>query len=138
MSVGVRVGSIVDEVGASSFFNSFFSTIWGLLESNGPGTKFPVVSKEFYEGRVPAEHVGQGLEELKKIREELNNFPPSSVIWDYEDRAKQPPWGADISSDITSMGNYFVSSTGRDLFDLLIEAFDDALKNKADVVIEEI
>lgn len=49
-----------------------------------------------------------------------------------------PLGGADISSDITSMGNYFVSSTGRDLFDLLIEAFDDALKNKSDVVIEEI
>ncbi|MGU3776432.1 Imm70 family immunity protein [Burkholderia metallica] len=137
MSVGVRVGAIVDEVGASSFFNSFFSTIWGLLEPDGPGTKFPVVSNEFYEGRVPAEHVEQALEELKKIREELNNFPPSSVIWDYDGRAKQPPWG-DISSDIISLGNYFVSSTGRDLFDLLIEAFDDALKNKADVVIDEI
>lgn len=75
MSVGVRVGSIVDEVGASSFFNSFFSTIWGLLEPDGPGTRFPVVSKEFYEGRVPAEHVEQALDELKAIRERLSNFP---------------------------------------------------------------
>ncbi|MBF5012569.1 Imm70 family immunity protein [Burkholderia pseudomultivorans] len=138
MSVGVRVGSIVDEVGASSFFNSFFSTIWGLLEPDGPGTRFPVVSKEFYEGRVPAEYVEQALDELKAIRERLSNFPPSSVIWDFEDRTKQPPWGTDISADITSMGNYFVSSTGRDLFDLLIEAFDDAKQSKSDVTIEEI
>ncbi|WP_205184070.1 MULTISPECIES: Imm70 family immunity protein [Burkholderia] len=138
MSVGVRVGSIVDEVGASSFFNSFFSTIWGLLEPKGPGTKYPVVSSEFYEGSVSAQHVEKALEELRAIREELKNFPPTAVIWDYEDRSKQPPWGSDISSDITSMSNYFVSSTGRDLFDLLIEAFDDAKQNKSDVAIEEV
>lgn len=138
MSVGVRVGSIVDEVGASSFFNAFFATIWGVLEPNGPGTKYPVISIEFYEGRVRADRVKRALEELKQIRRELENFPPSAVIWDYDDRTKLPPWGKNISSDITSMGNYFVSSTGRDLFDLLIEAFEDALKNKTDVTIEEI
>ncbi|MBN3737993.1 MULTISPECIES: Imm70 family immunity protein [Burkholderia] len=138
MSVGVRVGSIVDEVGASSFFNSFFATIWGLLEPNGPGTKYPIVSREFYEGRIPPEHVEKALEELKEIRNELEKFPPTAVIWDYDDRSKQPPWGKDISSDITSMSNYFVSSTGRDLFELLVEAFDDAVKNKSEVTIEEI
>ncbi len=36
------------------------------------------------------------------------------------------------------MSNYFVSSTGRDLFDLLIESFDDAKQNKSDVAIEEV
>ena len=102
MSVGVRVGSIVDEVGAPSFFNSFFSTIKGLLEPAGAGTRFPVISNDFYEGRVPAERVKVAIGELKTIREELAKFSPSAVIWDLDDQTKEPPWGRNISADIIS------------------------------------
>ncbi|RQR79226.1 hypothetical protein DIE11_17720 [Burkholderia sp. Bp9012] len=52
MSIGIRVGPIVSEIGAPSFFNSFFSTIQGLLEPEGAGTRFPVISGEFYDGCV--------------------------------------------------------------------------------------
>ena len=46
------------------------------------------------------------------------------MIWDIEDRAKIPPWGSDISTDVTNLANYFVTSTGRDLIDLLKEALE--------------
>jgi hypothetical protein len=136
MSVGVRVGSIVDEVGSPSFFNAFFSTIAGRLEPAGAGTRFPVVSVDFYDGRVPADKVEEAIDELMRIREELASFPPTAVIWDIDDPEATPPWGDRISPDITSMANYFVSSTGRDLFELLLEAFDDAKRQNADVTIE--
>jgi hypothetical protein len=136
MSVGVRVGSIISEVGASSFFNSFFSTIKGLLETDGAEAKFPIILGDFYNGRIPANKVNNAIAELGKIREKFTHFPPSSVIWDLEDRSKNPPWGDNISSNIISMANYFVTSTGRDLFSLLFEMFDYAQKKNADVTIE--
>jgi len=136
MSVGVRVGSIVSEVGAPDFFNSFFSTIKGLLEPAGAGTRFPLISVAFYSGRILADQVADATVELKKIQEELAGFPPSSVIWDDDDRSQKPPWGDNISPDITSMANYFVTSTGRDLLNLLFEMFDYAKKKKLDVTIE--
>lgn len=138
MSVGVRVGSIISEIGASSFFNSFFSTVKGLLEPKGIGTRFPVISREFYEGCIPASRVDAAITELNTIRVELAQFPPSSVIWDIDDRTKEPPWGNNISPDITSMGNYFVTSTGRDLLNLLSETFEYAKKKSANITIEEI
>jgi hypothetical protein len=66
--------------------------------------------------------------ELDQIREELRRLPPSDVVWDVEDRDKQPPWGDDISDDITDLGNYFVTEDGRDLFDVLIRRLDSAAR----------
>jgi len=137
MSVGIRVGSIVSEIGAPSFFNSFFSTVRGLLEPEGAGTRFPVISREFYDGGIPIGRIDDVIVELKTIRVELAKYSPSSVIWDFDDRSKEPPWD-DISPDITSMENYFVTSTGRDLLNLLSETFEYAKKKGVGVTIEEI
>ncbi|GAA0707386.1 Imm70 family immunity protein [Dokdonella soli] len=129
MTVGIKVGSIVSEIGASSFLNAFFSTVAGLLENDDAGTRFPVISKDLYEGHVEAGKIEKAIAELKVIHDELMKYPPSAVIWDVEDRSKTPPWGSRISPSITSMANYFVSSTGRDLIQLLTETFQHALKH---------
>ena len=136
MSVGVRVGSIIDEVGAPSFFNAFFSTVTGLLEPAGTGTRFPVIGIDFYAGRVSADKVGAAIDELTGIRAALASFPPTAVVWDIDDPEASPPWDGDISPHITSMANYFVSSAGRDLFELLLEAFQYAKEQNLDVTIE--
>jgi hypothetical protein len=44
------------------------------------------------------------------------------VVWDIDNPEARPPWGDDISSDITDLSNYFVTSDGRDLFEVLDEA----------------
>jgi len=130
MTIGIRVGSIVNEIGAPSFLNAFFSTVAGLLENDDPGTRFPLVSNDLYEGHIEADKIAGALAEIQIIRDELMHYPPTAVIWDIEDRAKSPPWGSRIAPTITSMGNYFVSSTGRDLFELLNETLQHALKHQ--------
>ena len=126
-SAGI-LATIISEIGAPSFFNAFFSTVNGLLENGVAGSCFPVSSNELYEGHVDARTMGAAIAELQVIQKELMAYPPIAIIWDSDDRSKAPPWGHAISSTITSMGNYFVSSTGRDLFGLLIETFRHALK----------
>lgn len=121
MAVGLQLGSITDEIGASDFFHSFFSTISGNLETNGWGSRFPTLIKKLYGGELQQRDAVAALNELDQIKRELSQLPPSHVIWDIEDRQKNPPWGANISTEITGLSNYFVTSTGRDLIGLIEE-----------------
>jgi hypothetical protein len=126
MSVGVKVGSIVDEVGTADFFHAFFSTISHHLEPTGWGSKFPTLMNGLYQGRLENPQVEPAIHELHKVRDGLKAIPPSRVVWDADDLSKRPPWGDKISAEITDLSNYFVTSTGRDLFALLFEALEAA------------
>lgn len=122
MAVGLRVRSNLWSVGTGDFFHAFFSTVSVRLEPEGWGTRFPAVMDELYKGELSAEAATRALAELDQIREELRRFPPSEVVWDVEDRSKQPPWGDEISHEITDLSNCFVTEAGRDLFEVLGEA----------------
>lgn len=77
---------------------------------------------ELYQGRLPHAHALLALAELRLAKAALSDLPPSSVVWDIENRQSKPPWDTNIASHITSLGNYFVSSTGQDVFTILEEA----------------
>ena len=138
MSIGIKLGSIIDELGSPDFFNSFFSTIVGLLENNVRGSRYPVISLELYKGHIPIEKLEQAVVELKSIQHELSQHPPNAVIWDIEDLSLNPPWGDNISQEITSLSNYFVSSNGRDLFALISEVLSHAIDTKRPIDIVQI
>ncbi|QPI62597.1 immunity 70 family protein [Vreelandella venusta] len=129
MAVGIKVGSITDEIGTPDFFHAFFSTVSFNLEK-GWGSRFPHLLTNLYQGGLEAAFAENALAELEQVKEELSAFSPEQVVWDIEDLSKQPPWGSDISQDITSLANYFVASTGRDLIEILLEALDEAAKSK--------
>jgi hypothetical protein len=121
MAVGFRVGNIIDEVGSTDFLHAFFSTISGRLEPRGWGSRFPELMNELYQGRLGSAKAQKVLMDLATIRAELKRFQPKDVIWDIEKPEGRPPWGDKISSDITDLSNYFVTSTGRDMFEVLDE-----------------
>lgn len=50
--------------------------------------------------------------------------------------SKQPPWGNDISEDITDLSNYFVTSDGEDFLTILLHALEKAKDVNEDVNIE--
>jgi len=135
MAVGITVGSITDEIGAPSFVHAFFSTVSAHCEPNGWGSRFPHLMNELYQGRLPHSHAKAALTELIQAKSLLEKISPSQIVWDIEDRKAQPPWGTNIAATITSLGNYFVSSTGRDLFSLLEEALGAAAEKQRDVVL---
>ena len=56
-------------------------------------------------------------------------------MWDFENRKARPPWGDGISPHIVSLGNYFVTSDGKDLFEVLANTFAEAAMAKQDVVV---
>lgn len=96
------------------------------MEKGKWGIRFPVIMNELYQEEIGVEKIDQALEELRTIKEELQKFTPDKVVWDIEDLSKQPPWGDHISSDITDLSNYFVTSEGSDLLSICFQALETA------------
>lgn len=135
MSVGIRVGSIADEIGTGSFLHAFFSTISAHCDGGKWGSCYPHLF-ELYAGHLPTRSAIAAVGELRNARSALLQLAPSQVVWDIQNPAAQPPWGNNIAPNITSLGTYFVSSTGRDLFELLEDALTAAAQEKQDAFIE--
>ncbi|MBL8867522.1 MAG: immunity 70 family protein [Planctomycetia bacterium] len=136
MAVGFKVGNIIDEVGTHDFLHAFFSTMSYHLEPNGWGSRYPELMNELYQGKLDSSKAWKVLKDVEAIRLELKRHLPREVVWDIEDINKVPPWGNELSSEITDLSNYFVTSTGRDLFGVLIECLTASAGDGDDVTIE--
>ena len=116
MAVGFNVGFFWYQIGSGSFLHSFFSTVAVNLENSNWGSRFPLIMNKLYQGSLESEYVNVALMELDTIEEE--------VIWDIDDIKKQPPWGDNISKDITDLSNYFVTSDGEDFLTIFRHALE--------------
>ena len=113
-------------IGTADFLHPFFSTVCGRLENGKWGSRYPYLMNELYQGMLSAEHLAAGAEELVQIKKNLARFAPNQVIWDIDDRSLTPPWGDNISDDITDLSNYFVTSDGNDFLTVFSAALDKA------------
>lgn len=136
--VGFKVKFYWYQIGSGDFLHSFFSTVAYNLENAKWGSRFPTIMKELYQGHLSKEHIDDAIRELAVISVELRDFPPDRVIWDAEDLSKQPPWGNDISEDITDLSNYFVTSDGEDFLTIFLHALEKAKTVDEDVNIESV
>lgn len=138
MAVGFRIDFLWYQVGHGDFLHSFFSTISYHLEPDGWGTRYPYLLKKLYQGKLSWEDAPKALEEVKSIQTQLKKYTPDKVIWDIDDLSKQPPWKENISSEITDLSNYFVTSDGRDLIEILKKALQDSIDEQTDIEIASI
>jgi len=93
---------------------------------------------ELYQGTLDKDNVETAIVELKKIQLELQAFSPDKVVWDIDDLSKQPPWGKNISNDITNLSNYFVTSDGEDFITIFFNALEKAKKLQVDLTIDSV
>lgn len=138
MAVGFKFDCFFYQVGHGDFLHSFFSTISYYLEPSGWGTIYPKLLNDLCYNKLNHSDIPLAIKETEEVRRRLQDFLPSQVIWDIDDLAAEPPWGDNISDDITNLSNYFITSDGQDLFDLLLEALNDAYEDKFDLVIVSI
>jgi len=136
VAVGITVGSTRFEIGAPDFLYAFFSTISVHGEPGGWGSRFPNLIHKLCSGSIGPSDAAQALLELQQARAILSKLPPSEVVWDFDKRSASPPWGSSISPQITNLGNYFVSSTGRDVFELIDAALQAAVSGNRPARIE--
>lgn len=136
MGVHLRTSHFIYEVGSSDFLISFFDTIEIRLTKGFFGKKYPAILTDLYSGKLTIDKFEKAEKELEDIRKRLKKYKPSKVVWDKDDLTKQPPWGNNISPDITDLSNYFVTSDGEDLFDVIFRAIEKAKQEKNELIIE--
>jgi hypothetical protein len=135
MALSAWVGKGRFEIGNAAFLKAWFSTIFTRLETERWGHLYPTIMHEFYGGKLSHSKVTAALWELEDIRAKLAALAPDQVVWDFEDRNAAPPWGSSISPQITSLADYFVTSDGKDLFEVLRAAFSEARERGQDVAL---
>lgn len=138
MAVGFKTKFYWYQIGSGDFLHAFFSTICFNLEDGKWGSRFPIIMNELYKGKLSKENIQKATEELEIIKSELQNYKPDKVVWDIEDLHKKAPWGDNISSDITNLSNYFVTSDGEDFLSIFNNAFNKATELNMDLEIKSI
>lgn len=138
MAVGFNVGFFWYQIGSGDFLHCFFSTVAVNLENSIWGSKFPLIMNELYQGKLESEKVNKAIIELNTITEELKKISSDKVIWDIDDISKLPPWGDNISKDITDLSNYFVTSNGEDFLTLFKHALEKSRELGLPIEIESL
>lgn len=103
MSVGFKVKFYWYQIGNGDFLHSFFSTVAYNLENKDWGSRLPIIMNKLYQGKVNRKDIAKAIEELNIIKGELQALSPNKVVWDIDNLSKQPPWGSNISKDITNL-----------------------------------
>ena len=88
-----------------------------------------------YSEKLKWQNIKFARDELKEIQGRLKEILPDKVVWNFEDLSACPPWGDNISNEITDLSNYFITSDGRNLISLLFEVFDEAERREEDIEI---
>ena len=120
--IGFKVEYNWYEIGSSDFLYAFFSTVAYNLENKKWGTKFPVIMNELYLGELNSSRIPEAINELEQMKQGLAKYSPNKVIWNIKNLSAQPPWGTNISDDITDLSNYFVTSDGEDFITIFNHA----------------
>jgi len=136
MAVGFKVDFFWYQIGSGDFLHSFFSTVAYNLEKGKWGSRFPVIMNELYQGKIDNKKIDKAIKEVKIIKKELKKYSPDKVVWDIDDLSKQPPWGDNISKDITNLSNYFVTSDGEDFITIFMNALQEAKEMDTSIEIE--
>lgn len=138
MTVGIIVDFLWFPIGTDSFLYSFFSTICYRLEHQKWGKKFPVVMNELYSGSLSYGSIKICLREIESIERKFKRLAPSAVVWTLENLDEKPPWGEDISENIMSLAEFFITCDGKNLFEVLKTALKEAEVEQVDVRIESV
>ena len=138
MTVGIIVDFLWFPIGTDSFLYSFFSTICYRLEHQKWGKKFPVVMNELYSGSLSYGSIKICLREIESIERKFKRLAPSAVVWTLENLDEKPPWGEDISENIMSLAEYFITCDGKNLFEVLKTALKEDEVEQVDVRIESV
>lgn len=124
--VGFSVYFYFYQVGGADFLHSFFSTVAYRLENGKWGQCYPYIMNQLYQGELHVEDIPYAMSELQDIKNRFTELTPDKVIWDIDDLSQKPPWEDNISTQITNLSNYFVTSDGEDFITLFEHALQKA------------
>ena len=93
---------------------------------------------ELYQGTLDKDNVETAIEELKKIQLELKRLVRIRWFGILTILSNQPPWGKNISNDITNLSNYFCDKRWRRLHYDIFQRLGKSKKMQMDLTIESV
>ena len=115
-------------IGPGGILHALCSTIAAKLERGAWGSRFPRIMNELYQGSLAAEHATEAMREAQTIRSELALLPPKEIVWDIDQPGALPPWGERVGSHVANMAQYFVTTTGRNLVDEVVDNLESQIE----------
>lgn len=137
MTVGLRVGDSYYEIGSPGLLHCFLSTINYNLEPRGWGSRYPFLMNGLYSGSLQWQICDLALLELADIRQNLEGYLPSKLVWDIDNLALVPPWDEIFSFTSSDLIAYFITITGEDLCTVLSIALTEAIAQQVDIYLEQ-
>jgi hypothetical protein len=128
MTIAFRQGATLTIIGPGAILHALFSTIAARLEAGAWGSRFPMLMNHLYQGSLASEHARAAMSEARTIKQELSQLPPRDVVWDIEDPKADPPWGREVGDHVRHLAQYFVTSTGRNLVDEVIDNLESQIE----------
>ena len=138
MAIGFKVKYYWYQIGTGDFLHSFYSTVCVNLENSEWGSRFQIIMNELYSGELSFNLIDGAIDELTVIKKEFEKLSPQNAVWDIENLNLKAPWENNISSDFTSLGNYFVTSDGEDFITVFFNALEKAKGLKTALKIESL
>lgn len=124
MSFETKLENGMEKVGGRDILHALFSTISFNLEPDGWGTRFPVLFKQVYWGKLYASDANAALSELEVIKSHLSNLPICNVIWNYENRTGQIPHAYKYNQSAKSLAEFFYTEAGRDFLSEIADSLE--------------
>src|SRR5215470_4756251 len=101
------------ELGPKTMLEALFATITYRLEPDGRGSRFPMVMKRLYSGRLRPSEIPGAVRELEAIESELTGLPADRAIWSLSDLRRRDDRELPVNHRATNVRDYFVGADGR-------------------------
>ena len=121
-------------IGSSDILFSLYSTTMVKLKDSYH--ELPEALRFLKTGICKCDNALECARQVNLIRDKLSQINPNDAVYDMNDLSKEAPWKEKISPVITSCGNMFTTSDGKDLLYELVCILTYSYYQNVDVLIE--
>ncbi len=124
----------VINIGSSDILFSLYSTV--MINLKDSYHELPEALSFLQSGICNSNNALECARQINLIRDKLSQVNPNDAVYDMNDLSKEAPWKGRISPVITSCGNMFTTSDGKDLLYEMVCILTYSYYQNVDVLIE--
>ncbi|MBR4915353.1 MAG: hypothetical protein IKZ42_08755 [Clostridiales bacterium] len=124
----------VIDIGSTDILFSLYSTIMIRLKKSH--SELSEAISFFQTGECKCDNAIECARQINLIRDKLSQINPNDAIYDMNDLSKEAPWKGKMSRVVTSCGNMFTTSDGKDLLFEIVSILTYSYYHNVDVSIE--
>ena len=124
----------VIDVGSTDILFSLYSTV--MIKLKKSHSELSDAISFLKTGECKCDIALECARQINLIRDKLSQINPNDAIYDMNDLSKEAPWKRNMSKVVTSCGNMFTTSDGKDLLFEIVSILTYSYYHNVDVSIE--